>query len=228
MSLIHCNTPQLNKEQLCSIERDAVEENCRAQADVAHSLGYSLCCLDDETQAQSTPLVSEVSGGAVKYPCLFDKASSQVGHKEGTSASVTYCIAAEALTVRQRGQPGSAGQNAVWGESDPDATQGYSALQSRQEGCGYGNGVFASKEETDLVIEVSGKKLEAHKAVLAEKSDYFKARQSRDVCRVKGVRFKALTILVDSIYSSRMQVSKVNILEVITRANSLRGSSCCR
>ncbi|XP_024276488.1 kelch repeat and BTB domain-containing protein 11-like [Oncorhynchus tshawytscha] len=222
MSLTHCNTPQLNKEQPCSIERDAVEDNCRAQADVAHSLGYSLCCLDDETQAQSTPLVCEVGGGAVKYHCLIDKASSQVEHKEGSSASVTYCIAAEALTIHQRGQTGSAGQNAVCGESDPDATQGNSALQSRQEGCGYGNGVFASKEETDLVIEVSGKKLGAHKAVLAEKSDYFKARQSRDVLRVKGVSFKTLTILVDYIYSCRMEVSKDNIVEVITGAKILQ------
>ncbi|XP_041721354.1 kelch repeat and BTB domain-containing protein 11-like [Coregonus clupeaformis] len=221
-SLIHCNSPQTNKEQHCSIERDAVEENYRAQADVAHSLGYSLCCLDDETQAQSTPLVCEVSGGAVKYHCLIDKASSQVGHREGSSAPVTYCITAEALQVHQRGQPGSAGQTAVWRESDADATQGNPALQSRQEGWGCGNRVFASKEETDLVIEVSGKKLEAHKAVLAEKSDYFKARQSRDVLRVKGVSFKTLTILVDYIYSCRMEVSKDNIVEVITGAKILQ------
>uniref|UniRef100_A0A8C8CZS5 BTB domain-containing protein n=1 Tax=Oncorhynchus tshawytscha TaxID=74940 RepID=A0A8C8CZS5_ONCTS len=137
----------------------------------------------------------------------------------------------------QRGQTGSVGQTAVRGESDPEATQGclqqdqgysclqqdqgYSCLQapqSRQEGWGYGNGVCVSGDKSDLVIEVSGKKLEAHKAVLAEKSDYFKARQFRDVCRLKGVSFKTLTILVDYIYSYRMQFSKVNIVEVVTRA----------
>lgn len=94
-----------------------------------------------------------------------------------------------------------------------------------QERCDSGNGLGAIcslKEDPDLVIEVSGKKIQAHKSVLADKSDYFKARQSRDILKVKGVSYSTLTVLVDYIYSSRMQVDKQNVVEVITGAKILQ------
>ncbi|XP_010893322.2 kelch repeat and BTB domain-containing protein 11 [Esox lucius] len=218
-SPVNLNVQPINQEQHCSIECYAVE-NCRAQADDVHRLG-SLCCLEDATPTQNPTLLCEASGVAEKDQCRIDKPIFQAGQREGNYAPVTYCIT-EALPAHERGQLGSAGQTAVRVESDPFATKENPALQSRLEGWACGNGVCTSNEKTDLVIEVSGKKLDA---VLSEKSEYFKARQSRDVLRVKGMSFKTLTTLVDYIYSSRMQVSKDNIVDVITGAKMLQISS---
>ncbi|XP_033980936.1 kelch repeat and BTB domain-containing protein 11 [Trematomus bernacchii] len=77
-------------------------------------------------------------------------------------------------------------------------------------------------EEPDLVIEVGGQKINAHKSVLAEKSDYFKARLSRDILKVKGLSYKTLSTLVDYVYTSQMNVSKANIVDVITGAKVLQ------
>ncbi|KAF0886415.1 KBTBB protein, partial [Crocuta crocuta] len=57
-------------------------------------------------------------------------------------------------------------------------------------------GVGPAHGEPDLVIEVSGRRLRAHKAVLAARSDYFRARASRDVLRVQGVGWGALCLLL--------------------------------
>lgn len=76
--------------------------------------------------------------------------------------------------------------------------------------------------ETDLVIEVGGQTIKAHKSVLAEKSDYFKARQSRSILKVKGVSFKTLSTLIDYIYTARMDVSKDTVVDVITGAKIIQ------
>lgn len=79
-----------------------------------------------------------------------------------------------------------------------------------------------SKKEPDLVIEVGGQTIKAHKSVLAEKSDYFKARLSRDILKVKGVSYKTLSTLIDYVYTSQMNVSKDNVVDVITGAKILQ------
>lgn len=79
-----------------------------------------------------------------------------------------------------------------------------------------------SKKEPDLVIEVGGQTINAHKSILAEKSDYFKARLSRDILKVKGVSYKTLSTLIDYVYTSRMNVSKDNVVDVITGAKILQ------
>ncbi|XP_034381484.1 kelch repeat and BTB domain-containing protein 11 [Cyclopterus lumpus] len=78
------------------------------------------------------------------------------------------------------------------------------------------------QKEPDLVIEVGGQKIDAHKAVLAEKSDYFKARLSRDTLKVKGVSYKTMSTLIDYVYTSQMNVCKGNVVEVITGAKILQ------
>ncbi|XP_017264957.1 kelch repeat and BTB domain-containing protein 11 [Kryptolebias marmoratus] len=78
------------------------------------------------------------------------------------------------------------------------------------------------KKEPDLVIEVSGQTINAHKSVLAEKSDYFKARLSRTILKVKGVSYKTLSTLIDYIYTSQISVSKENVVDVITGAKILQ------
>ncbi|KAM6220309.1 kelch repeat and BTB domain-containing protein 11 [Rhynchocyon petersi] len=78
-------------------------------------------------------------------------------------------------------------------------------------------------EEPDLVIEVAGRRIQAHKAVLAAKSDYFRARSSREILRIKGVSYAALRLLVDYLYSGRMgDVRQDNVAEVVAGARFLQ------
>lgn len=79
-----------------------------------------------------------------------------------------------------------------------------------------------AEKEPDLVIEVGGQTISAHKSVLAEKSDYFKARLSRDILKVKGMSYKTLSTLIDYVYTSRMSVCKDNVVDVITGAKILQ------
>lgn len=79
-----------------------------------------------------------------------------------------------------------------------------------------------SKNEPDLVIEVGGQTINAHKSVLAEKSDYFKARVSRNILKVKGVSYKTLSTIIDYVYTAKMNVSKDNVVDVITGAKILQ------
>ncbi|XP_053772719.1 kelch repeat and BTB domain-containing protein 11 [Desmodus rotundus] len=84
-------------------------------------------------------------------------------------------------------------------------------------------GVGPAHGEPDLVIEVSGRRLRAHKAVLAARSDYFRARASRDVLRVTGVGWAALRLLLAYAYSGRMAgVRPDNVAEVVAGARRLQ------
>ncbi|CAK6975409.1 kelch repeat and BTB domain-containing protein 11 [Scomber scombrus] len=83
-------------------------------------------------------------------------------------------------------------------------------------------GTTQSEKKPDLVIEVGGQTISAHKSVLAEKSDYFKARLSRDILKVKGMSYKTLSTLIDYVYTCQMNVSKDNVVDVITGAKILQ------
>ncbi|MGH0131057.1 UNVERIFIED_CONTAM: hypothetical protein FKN15_030219 [Acipenser sinensis] len=109
-------------------------------------------------------------------------------------------------------------------KSEFETIRGNTNLETTQGRWESENGVenLYSFKEPDLVIEVAGKKIRAHKSILAEKSDYFKARLSRDILKVKGVSYKTLTVLIDYIYSSRMAVNKENVVDVITGAKILQ------
>ncbi|KAM4771070.1 kelch repeat and BTB domain-containing protein 11 [Rhinophrynus dorsalis] len=77
--------------------------------------------------------------------------------------------------------------------------------------------------EPDLVIEVTGgQRIHAHKSVLAEKSDYFRARSSRDILKIKGVSYQTLQLLVDYIYKLELEVRQDNVVEVISGAKFLQ------
>ncbi|XP_036985448.2 kelch repeat and BTB domain-containing protein 11 [Artibeus jamaicensis] len=84
-------------------------------------------------------------------------------------------------------------------------------------------GVGPAHGEPDLIIEVSGRRLRAHKAVLAARSDYFRARASRDVLRVTGVGWAALRLLLAYAYNGRMAgVRPDNVAEVVAGARRLQ------
>ncbi|TSS85053.1 Kelch repeat and BTB domain-containing protein 11 [Bagarius yarrelli] len=78
------------------------------------------------------------------------------------------------------------------------------------------------REKPDLVIEVGRQKVQVHKSVLADKSDYFKARLSRDILKIKGVSYKTLSVLIDYVYTSNINVNKDNVVDVVTGAKILQ------
>ncbi|XP_062324361.1 kelch repeat and BTB domain-containing protein 11-like [Osmerus eperlanus] len=206
-----------------SIDRDAVRS--LDESNLTHRQGASRF-VEDKMQTETVPLLRKVSED-VKDWCQIDKERSQAEQREGTSAPATYCITAGTLPTLEPGPPGSAGHKPVQSERDPHGTKGNPVSQFRQERWGSRNSyaheyTSVCLGNADLVIEVSGKKLHAHKSVLSEKSDYFKARQSRDVLKVKGVSFKTLTTLMDYIYTYQMKVGKENIVEVINGAKILQ------
>uniref|UniRef100_A0A803TBL1 Kelch repeat and BTB domain containing 11 n=1 Tax=Anolis carolinensis TaxID=28377 RepID=A0A803TBL1_ANOCA len=78
-------------------------------------------------------------------------------------------------------------------------------------------------EEPDVVLEVCGRRVRAHKAALSDKSDYFRARASREVLRLKGVTYAALRLLLEYVYTGRMRaVGPDNLAEVLSGARVLQ------
>nr|XP_008116982.1 PREDICTED: kelch repeat and BTB domain-containing protein 11 [Anolis carolinensis] len=79
------------------------------------------------------------------------------------------------------------------------------------------------EEEPDVVLEVCGRRVRAHKAALSDKSDYFRARASREVLRLKGVTYAALRLLLEYVYTGRMRaVGPDNLAEVLSGARVLQ------
>lgn len=114
------------------------------------------------------------------------------------------------------------GSSSSTGGSGGGQTGGFSPMSP--EGVHPGQAeLCATMEEPDLVIEVSGHRIRAHKAVLAAKSDYFRARSSRDILRVKGVSYGALRLLLEYVYTARMgEVRSDNLAEVVSGARVLQ------
>nr|XP_015213708.1 PREDICTED: kelch repeat and BTB domain-containing protein 11 [Lepisosteus oculatus] len=201
----------------------AAEDPTGAQAKSPCSLSHSLCFSTDTKDEAERGAVFCKERGIVKSQCQINTASSALEEEEGISVPVTYCISLGAEPINDFGHLVSEGHRTEQGGFG--TIQGNLGLESIQGQWESGNGVrnlCSFKEEPDLVIEVAGKKIRAHKSILAEKSDYFKARLSRDILKVKGVSYKTLKILIDYIYSSRMEVNKDNVVEVITGAKILQ------
>ncbi|XP_020382801.2 kelch repeat and BTB domain-containing protein 11 [Rhincodon typus] len=82
---------------------------------------------------------------------------------------------------------------------------------------------LAEAPEPDLVIEVSGLRVRAHKAVLAERSDFFRARLSRQFLSLRGgLSFESLRPLLDYAYGAGMAVRANNAAELIAGAQYLQ------
>lgn len=104
--------------------------------------------------------------------------------------------------------------------------EGFGNHDMDKSSCNQERNIPSSEEplgEPDLVIEVTGgQRIRAHKSILAEKSDYFRARSSRDILKIKGVSYQTLQLLVDYIYSMKLEVKQDNVVEVISGAKFLQ------
>ncbi|XP_041928901.1 kelch repeat and BTB domain-containing protein 11 [Alosa sapidissima] len=174
------------------------EESNGARPKVPCSLGP---CFKSETKDELDNSSLFGAGNAVRSHCQMQNVSSVPEEPLLTSRDLGNMINMSHLTQN----------NSVHGH--PELTEGST---------GNVKGDPSSKENPDLVIEVGGQKIQAHKSVLAEKSDYFKARLSRDILKVKGVNYKTLTTLIDYVYTSQMNVTKDNVVDVITGAKILQ------
>lgn len=160
----------------------------------------------------------EANGARAEVPCslassLGFRAEAREEMVKSSSDSRSLEQALGGLLNTSQGA-GAAHYRSTYGHSKPaqDVTHSGNGLRT----------ALSVREEPDLVIEVGGQKIQAHKSVLAEKSDYFKARLSRDILKVKGVSYKTLSVLIDYVYSSKMNVSKDNVVDVITGAKILQ------
>ncbi|XP_061099816.1 kelch repeat and BTB domain-containing protein 11-like isoform X2 [Conger conger] len=177
-----------------SIDKRVTKQINGAHENVSCSLGSALCISDEskeERQSESAFSVYKESQ-IVRSQCQINTASSaySVLAEEGTAAPVTYCISTGPQPTHELGHLVSAGHTSQPRDYGTNTALGNSRLQWMQGRRDGGNGlrtICSLKEDPDIVIEVSGKKIQAHKSVLAEKSDYFKARQSRDILKVKGI-----------------------------------------
>lgn len=204
------------------------------QADVIlHAVSSDLVTRPDKGRSTSGPgyvqeLLKDEQGLTFGKEYLLDgrvMENNHVDHQRGSSC-VSRCDAppvSNRVAGAQQNSEIHAGDRAERSDDGVVPADG-SVLQSDQD-CqagGQGGGNSLAKTETDLVIEVGGETIKAHKSVLAEKSDYFKARQSRNILKVKGVTYKTLSTLIEYIYTSRMNVSKDNIVDVVTGAKILQ------
>ncbi|CDQ85408.1 unnamed protein product [Oncorhynchus mykiss] len=190
-----------------------------ARAKVPCSVGPSLY-FKGEAREEAEGSLSLYRESIVGSQCHITNVTASP--EQGTSAPDTHCITADNQPTIQELERLFSHSSAT----EYDTLYGQSGLESSQGHRGSsGHGGVSNttpKEEPDLVIEVGGQKISVHKSVLAEKSDYFKARQSRDILKVKGLKYKTLTILIDYIYTSQMNVHKDNVVEVITGAKILQ------
>ncbi|XP_038822908.1 kelch repeat and BTB domain-containing protein 11-like [Salvelinus namaycush] len=216
----HIPTLDAGRDQNCTHGRNGISEDMNgARAKVPCSVGPSLY-FKGEAREEAEGSLSLYRESIVGSQCHITNVTASP--EQGTSAPDTHCITAD-------NQPTIQELERLFSHSsgtEYDTLYGQSGLESNQGHRGSsGHGGVSNttpKEEPDLVIEVGGQKISVHKSVLAEKSDYFKARQSRDILKVKGLKYKTLTILIDYIYTSQMNVHKDNVVEVITGAKILQ------
>ncbi|XP_072490469.1 kelch repeat and BTB domain-containing protein 11 [Notamacropus eugenii] len=165
----------------------------------------------NQWEVNSSNATSEESGQEEEDAARADRRSAA----QPPPPPVTYCVQAGARPRKEPPQPGDA-EGGV-GEEGGGGGGICSIGRSKHPAGG------AVREEPDLVIEVAGRRIQAHKSVLAAKSDYFRARSSREILRVKGVSYGALRLLVDYLYTGHMgEVKEDNVAEVIAGARFLQ------
>ncbi|KAG9336136.1 hypothetical protein JZ751_002483 [Albula glossodonta] len=185
------------------------------------SLGLSSCFSGKTKEEVERPTSLFYESGIARRSQHQISNANCVPEEGEPSSPVTYCNSAGEKPTRELDCLVGMGRGTDWREKSTIRGNAEPESPERQRDRGIRD-VRVLKADPDLVIEVGGKKIEAHKSVLAEKSDYFKARQSRDILKVKGVSHKTLQVLIEYIYSSRMDVSKDNVVEVITGAKILQ------
>ncbi|KAJ1150232.1 hypothetical protein NDU88_003027 [Pleurodeles waltl] len=178
------------------------------------SLSSSLCFSSDPREDSAG--TGRYGGRVVENQWEINNTSSTSELGNGSSPSlVTNCA--------QSGAGQKSNKNAHLIRQDANTNTQMGGKSADHLGNGKVPGSDYSVEGTpDLVIEVAGKRIQAHKPILAEKSDYFRARSSRDILRIKGLSYTTLKLLIDYIYTSHLEVTLETVVEVIAGAQFLQ------
>ncbi|KAJ7341744.1 hypothetical protein JRQ81_006595 [Phrynocephalus forsythii] len=189
---------------------------------------------DEPAAAMERPLATQENGRAgdgaelpQMAPCSFGSALSSSSRRVVQSQWEINNAASESEEEEEEESDGgrASRQTPAPSEQQQQQQQAVAAAASPADSLGAQDPCASLMPggEPDLVIEVSGQRIRAHKAVLAAKSDYFRARSSRDVLRLKGVSYAALRLLLDYVYTARMgEVRHDNLAEVVSGARVLQ------
>ncbi|QHR82677.1 kelch-like protein [Brazilian porcupinepox virus 1] len=81
----------------------------------------------------------------------------------------------------------------------------------------------------DIVIVVEGKKIKAHKVILASSSDYFKSILCNDFLekslyeiKIFGIDYRTFITLIDYIYSGKIDINETNVEILLIKADYLQ------
>ncbi|XP_073911404.1 kelch repeat and BTB domain-containing protein 11 [Castor canadensis] len=204
-----------------SLPLPAAGEDAASPAQTPCSLRASLCFRSgDDSPPQSRAAAAEGAAASTT--------SSRSGRRvvetqwevssAGAASPEELTSPEESVSPEERARP-----EELASPPEPESPEEPASLDELGELVPVSPGVGPAHGEPDLVIEVAGRRLRAHKAVLAARSDYFRARASRDVLRVQGVSFAALRLLLADAYSGRMAgVRPDNVAEVVAGARRLQ------
>uniref|UniRef100_A0A8D0BKY1 Kelch repeat and BTB domain containing 11 n=1 Tax=Salvator merianae TaxID=96440 RepID=A0A8D0BKY1_SALMN len=217
------------KEPVTTMERDAapaeeppsqVEPGAQLPLQASCGFSSSLCFSADGGDKAALPSEPDEASSSSSSSCCSGGSSRRVVQNQWEINNT----ASESEEEESGGGGGAKSQPSLLQSSPPGAFGSPPAPpgepQTSTDPCASQQ---VTDEEPDLVIEVSGRRLRAHKAVLAAKSDYFRARSSRDILRVKGVSYGALRLLLEYVYTARMgEVRHDNLAEVVSGARVLQ------
>ena len=78
----------------------------------------------------------------------------------------------------------------------------------------------------DIELEVDGKRLSAHRALLAAISPYFKTlftgnfkEATENVVTLHGLTFESLSSIIDCFYTAKIEINSENLEEILAAAN---------
>ncbi|KAK0156127.1 Kelch repeat and BTB domain-containing protein 11 [Merluccius polli] len=191
------------------------EKHGDIKADISHAGDSSVCFLNPGAREEADGSASMSAETSQRGQCEIRNTG------QDQAVPDTHCISTGSQPgLVSSSTPGSSASS-LPDKGTLGGCSGFSGSLGHRES-GQGAESAPATNEPDLVIEVGGQKINAHKSILAEKSDYFKARLSRDILKVKGLSYKTLSVLIDYIYTSEMNVGKDNVVDVITGAKILQ------
>ncbi|XP_029451614.1 kelch repeat and BTB domain-containing protein 11 [Rhinatrema bivittatum] len=190
---------------------EMADSNCALQSKPVASVGAEENGHSEPREKEEEAVMGE---GRAQAPCGLMSSLSSPGSTADRNSSLPQLVQAQ-CKINSIGNLGEA----IPAPSIDAAAPAALTVQAKGVPEPWNHGIT---ETPDLVIEVAGQRLQAHRSVLAEKSDYFRARASRDTLRIKGVSATALELLLGYLYTGGLEVRPEGLAELIAAAELLQ------